>query len=101
MILPRVTVTHEGSEDRGGNTVLEEIAGPDKSLSELVLLGDTTNCIYLAVFSMTMSTHAVMFGNPETGRPIPAEQINAVTWRYVRYPLSQRLLRLTMMSSLG
>lgn len=26
-----------------------------------------------------MSAHAVMFGNPETGRPIPAEQINAVT----------------------
>lgn len=46
MNLPRGTVTHEGSKDRGGNTVLEEIAGADESLSELVLLGDTTDCIF-------------------------------------------------------
>lgn len=28
---------------------------------------------------MQSNTHAVMFGKPETGRPIPAEQIRAVT----------------------
>jgi hypothetical protein len=46
-------------------------------MSKLVLLRDP---LLSECFPQTMdATHAVMLGNPDTGRPMPAEQIRAVT----------------------
>lgn len=69
--------THKGSEDRSGNTVLQKVRRADESVSELVLLRDAAR--QQIIVTVAPGTHAVMFGKPETGRPMPAEQISAVT----------------------
>ena len=69
---------HKARKDRCGDTALEEIAGADKPLTKLVLLRNATRRISTAIVQSLELTHAVILGNPETGRPIPAEQIRAV-----------------------
>lgn len=46
-------------------------------------------------------THAVIFGKPETGRPIPAEQISAVACKLYQRNKVRGDEKLTMMSNRG
>ena len=49
-------------------------------MSQLVLLGDAVWLDQLTAVVSLDATYAVILGNPDTGRPMPAEQIKAVAW---------------------
>lgn len=75
---PTVTITNKASNDAG-------IPFFRKSDAPINLWPSLFSCVILdcqlCQFQKHQMTYAVIFGNPETGSPIPAEQINAVAFK--------------------
>lgn len=69
---------HKCCQDRGRHSVLEKVDRTNVPLPQLVLLIDAGLVSIKRTMRMEDETHAVMFGKPDTGRPMPAEQMRAV-----------------------